>query len=689
MSDDGISQLFDLDFSYKSINFVNENSLDNNEICSLYEILIPSFFRHSIFTNKKQKEKNINTDINNFKIKDFLNNIAKNISNIPLLISKKNNNNKNNNDESQIYKKYFQYKEIKEELNEIKTRNLFLRKKKVCDDIKSIDNLKNGKEKYISLLKLLVNDNTNKKLVEMYLKFLYDEDKFLKSIYNDNYENFNDELLFYSKLLSVEEIIKINFKNFNYNCINNLSNQKNELIKLFQEVLAYKDKKDNFEDFLITYKNYFDNKIFFNMPLDFSNENFFYFRNINIIKYYFKNLYDAIEKEKSNIIKKNIQKESIDSENKKIVVDIYNLIEHRINRFLNEYLQLNPNNNEIINYLIILITQAENNEEFDHGFNMVSYQKNTEKDIIEFCNKNSDKVKYNKISKIIQFNNNYYNANYICLKNLINFNEKYNYEYYKLKYPEGIELQQIKDFYRNVLPLQCFKAIYLTLFGEDALYPFDDKNYTNEFVENYFEFLPMPLSYTSGLTDKFSMKTYFISFLKDVDKAYKNSHKTILQTASVINAGNHEIGHNFVNHNFYMENCQVSIETPRKRNIEFSEGGYYVELALYGRILKYITLAQALYIINEENYKKTFMEFQEGFNKISTEDLKIKGVFSKLFSNFNFDENFLKISKNIFIKQKPFYSSEDEKGIIPRLKNDVIGKIINNENYYNLLNKYT
>jgi len=676
-----IEELFNFNSSIKVPYFIKENSLDKDELCYIYEIIYPLVFVYSIVENNEQKGTIMKTNITNYNIREYAKNFVKNISNIPLLISK--NNNTDNKNDFHNYKKYFKYEEIKEELIIIKTRNLFLRKKIVCDNINSIDNIKDYKEKYIFLLKLLANDNTNTNLIINYLKFLENENlqNNIKNFYNNDYETFNDEFSFYSKILPVKEG-KEELKK-------DIDSQKEELLKLFKEVLKYKDKKNKFENYLETFKNYFENKIYFNMPLNFSNENFFFFRNINIIKYHFKNLYDIIQKKKKENIKKYQKTEIFDQENKKFVADIFDFIEYKLNKFLNEFLPLYSNNNEKINYLIILITQAENIDEFDYGFNMVCCENISEKDIQNFNKENSDKIEI-ITDNVIKFKDKYYgNYKYICLNNINRFEEFYNYEYYKLNYPKDVELSKIKEFYIHILPLRCFKTIYLALYGEDSFYPFDDIEFTKYFVNNYFEFLPMPLSNTGGLTDKFSMKTYFISFLKEVDKSYKKQYKKILRTASLINVGNHEIGHNFVNNNFYMENCQASIETPRKNNIEFSEGGYYIELALYGRILKYITLAQALYLINEENYKKEFLEFQKGFNNISNSDLKIKGAFSELFKDLNFDKDFLNISRNIFIKQKPFSSSQDEKTIIPRFKNDIIGKIVSNENYLDLLNKYT
>ena len=51
-----------------------------------------------------------------------------------------------------------------------------------------------------------------------------------------------------------------------------------------------------------------------------------------------------------------------------------------------------------------------------------------------------------------------------------------------------------------------------------------------------------------------------------------------------------------------MKNARIAIEAPRKKSLDIDEGGFFIEYALYGRILKTINLGQSLYIINEINY---------------------------------------------------------------------------------------
>ena len=57
-----------------------------------------------------------------------------------------------------------------------------------------IDKIEDIRKKYILFLTLLVNDNTNIKLLEKYLTFLEDNNSALGDIFKKNYENFEKEL---------------------------------------------------------------------------------------------------------------------------------------------------------------------------------------------------------------------------------------------------------------------------------------------------------------------------------------------------------------------------------------------------------------------------------------------------------------------------------------------------------------
>ena len=135
-----------------------------------------------------------------------------------------------------------------------------------------------------------------------------------------------------------------------------------------------------------------------------------------------------------------------------------------------------------------------------------------------------------------------------------------------------------------------------------------------------------------------------------------------------------------------MENARIPIETPRKHNLD-AEGGYYIEYALFGRMLESINLQQALYILNENNYNKTYLEFQEGFNNIKKEDLILEGVFKEMFKDIKLEEIDTNEKKNLYLPLNPIKLKE--KIIVRSLKNDVIGRRISDETYNEMQKKYS
>ena len=119
---------------YDPIFLFDEKQLEENELCKFYNKKKSAVDLFSItFKKSKNNQKDIYKPKQ--KLEDLLKNIIKNISDIPILLSKENN-------MEIIYennKKYFKYKEINEELDEIRKRNLLQRKEIV---IKNLDQIK-------------------------------------------------------------------------------------------------------------------------------------------------------------------------------------------------------------------------------------------------------------------------------------------------------------------------------------------------------------------------------------------------------------------------------------------------------------------------------------------------------------------------------------------------------------------
>ena len=311
-------------------------------------------------------------------------------------------------------------------------------------------------------------------------------------------------------------------------------------------------------------------------------------------------------------------------------------LQHNINLCRNDIKDSQDKNK--INSIIILLIFSICKEQFIGGYNLLNLAKG---DINVLKNQND--------------------------KYIINYLQRFNHI--------DINLDLIKTFFKKILPSKCFKSIFLALYGDDVYYPFDNEEFTNDFVDNSFEVLELPMENELGITDKFTMKTYFIPFLSIITSPCEDKEKDILRNGCLVKTGSHEIGHNFVNIEFFMENCMISIETPRKKSLEIDdcEGGKYIEFALFGGILKEIKLDEALYILNEENYDQSYLEFQYGFNNISPENLVVKGTFESLCQKIQLNQNYINYSKKVFIATNT--SHFEGKKISCRNDNDVLGRL--------------
>ena len=327
--------------------------------------------------------------------------------------------------------------------------------------------------------------------------------------------------------------------------------------------------------------------------------------------------------------------------------------------------------------LINLTIKSCNIYEYEFNYNLLTSKEIEKEDNVnEFEKKTNINIdsKYKENNKFKQ----------LCLSNIEKFQGKrcysdkiYNFDYYSDIHKNIYHFEKVKKFYKNILPKECFKSIYLTLFG-GKYYPFSDKDFTNKFIDTYLNFIPMKSQKFSGLTEKLTLTIDILTFLPEA-KCNDDIEENILKQGLIILNGNHEFGHNFVNINFFNENARIIIATPRKNTLEISEGGTYIDYALYGRILKFINLKQALYLMNEDNYDKTFLEFQKGFNNIQDEDLILKGEFATVFENINYEEIDSKDNKNIYIGTKLFQDEEVKIEFV--IKDDVVGRIIPEKMY--------
>ena len=68
----------------------------------------------------------------------------------------------------------------------------------------------------------------------------------------------------------------------------------------------------------------------------------------------------------------------------------------------------------------------------------------------------------------------------------------------------------------------------------------------------------------------------------------------------------------------------MPFNTPRKNDFNSNEGGNLIELLFFGSVLRKISVAEALFILNIENYNLSLSKFRDNFNQLNINDLKIE-----------------------------------------------------------------
>ena len=669
----------DFEFNFYSIynNFYNNDK--NDEILFYYFNNIGTLTKENIRLNKNISKVNAYCDISNIK-NNFYNKYKKNISKyLNILDFNENvvevNMNKN--------KKYMNIKEIITYFDIIKKIDIFYRKdlinyifegaeinliykdilkqndfieiielsklfqkenseqrkidmiqkikKIVNDDNEKINNL------YIKIIKLLILDNSNEKLVEIYLLFLYLYEKILmKNFSKQKIEQYKSEVKYYYPCFS-----KLDYKNL----FNLQKNSEEDIVFEFLEDAAniknYHYQDPNFKNLVEKAKQLLNEIPDFNQLIELDNLNKeLKWHKIKIMIGTAFNSFPLIPDNQSKIEKLKNGVKALTYKNLLKDKDIIN------------------NKDKL--YCALVLSNSSKDSEFCANLLL------------------SKKLNNYDISKIENQNKDIKSPENICLENMsesfkyveYELEERYNFNYLIENYVSN--QNEIKKFLKIILVKNVFKEAYKILFGDDN-YKLSNKRYLEELIDKRLKFAPIkPLGF-SALSDKMSLNIYITAKKREIINEDSENMKLILNTGCYVSIGEHEIFQllNYLPH--YESNCLFSIKTPRKKNYEGeAEGGKYLDCLLFNRVLEEIKLGEILYILNEKNYDKSLYDFREDFKKLEKKDLKIEGIFSEFNKYISLENIETYKSENIFIRTK---SSSREKPYTVRyqLKNDVFG----------------
>ena len=196
------------------------------------------------------------------------------------------------------------------------------------------------------------------------------------------------------------------------------------------------------------------------------------------------------------------------------------------------------------------------------------------------------------------------------------------------------------------------KNLFNELFPKDKR---DDTILTEEelkiILENIIYYI-FPTSF-SGLTMRSTMKIYIQGTM--INSTNDDASKVITLAYSLV-CNQHEILGNFnIGYQIYSNpnekkifespeiNSLLSSDFAKKRGNKESEEN--IEIKLYGRVIDFLTLKEALFILNPKNYKSDLVTFREYFKKCNQDELNIDEEFEVILKN-DFNININNIPKN-------------------------------------------
>ena len=561
-------------------------------------------------------------------------------------------------------KNYLSINEINKEFNDCLGNTTLEEKKKiVSDNIDNFNEEENINKVYINYIKYLIKDNTNKVLLKKYLKFLKEKELQLRLIYGeDNFESYNSEINQYQACFDQSEL-KNELK---------YEKPKSEREKLldFLKDLSQKKSENEIESFINTSKDELNN-FRFNQPISFEeNEELYYCRCRMILLFNIQKI----------LMKKPTQK-----------LNYLNYMNYCINEVLKRNLLNNDEiikNKTYITHIIILIAIPQRKIITDYNLNLIDNQDiivtGVELKILGFQHDDINKtyvkddinIKDEEISLYNLKNLKLYINSNPSQKKVFKIYELYKYdkllEYYSNKFDE----KKIRIFIKKILISNVIKEAFSFFYGKNIKYPFTSELKAEDYLNKYLKFIPLKSEKTSGVTEKFSMETYIFlnkgliieNYINEDEKTASIDEKLTnkaLTNGAIVGIHHHELNHNFHNYYYCLQNGYESLKTPRKTEIEEREGGNNMERILFGRVLNELTLKQALYILNEENYKKPLNLFREGFLKLDDDFCKCKGVFNE-YEKISTD--MMELSEYMIIRLKP-----SNLYIKFKLKDDVLG----------------
>ena len=246
---------------------------------------------------------------------------------------------------------------------------------------------------------------------------------------------------------------------------------------------------------------------------------------------------------------------------------------------------------------------------------------------LEIITKNSKRIFIENIDDY------YLESLFIHLKLFGKFNEKDCIKYVKIqKIKDHLYINKIMKnwiiFNSTIFNSKTIKTLYNALFEEH------DSTILNEdelsIILSNITYFAFPTNF-KGMTKKPIMKIYEYGKLPILEN---DDISKLIYLAFLLDINEQEILGNY--------------------NIEYQKLGHNIEIELYGRIIEYFTLKEALFVMNIDNYQQDYNSFREHFMKCNENEIKITEVFESILQKlFNIDIKNVSASKyNISLSVK-------------------------------------
>ena len=331
-------------------------------------------------------------------------------------------------------------------------------------------------------------------------------------------------------------------------------------------------------------------------------------------------------------------------------------------------------------------TNFENFNSFEYwriSFRNVSFEEN--KEFIELYNKMNKSININikfslknenelivtfkdKIETIKNIQD--YTLNYLCqyisTKSEVNYIELMKY----IKIPKlnkNIYIKTIYEEWKNfnncIFNSNTIKTLYNSLFKNQINLIEQDE------IDNILNNIIYFVTNTNfvGLTNRKTLKIYEYAALTPINDSKKlniDLSKTIFLAYCLCSNQKEILGHFNIGYQNYNHKKEINYESPivdksfgsfyaKSRN--WFESGENIEIKLYGRVLFDLTLKEALFILNYNNYMTDYQSFQKNFKECNKEKLRINNSLKQILKSFNIesdklpydDENYYSIDKNV------------------------------------------